>query len=265
MVLLAACAFSCASDEPAASSADDAAEILDVREGGAADEAGFAVTEVGGAGRYTIDVRSLAPGASVTLPNLEGVAHAFELRLAEPASVAFIARVNDGDVDPHVVSKDSANETMAIGRDQSILPMASERDAVVTFEADAETSYVFVVADEDLDSDGVVTVDVVLFSEPLGVDLGWTHAGTRAVAEMLRQREPELAEHLAAGVVLEEVDGYVAVGDLTSLPLSERADVNALIADVNELRSILYEEYSEERPDAVGRAAAELYWVARAP
>jgi hypothetical protein len=82
---------------------------------------------------------------------------------------------------------------------------------------------------------------------------------------MLRAREPEVAELLADGVLIEGVDGYVSAGDLTPVPLSERNGVNGLIANVNELRGLLYEEYSEDRPEAVGRAAAELYWAMRNP
>jgi hypothetical protein len=258
-------ALSCTSEPPEGTTADDAADVLDVSPGGAADESGFPVIEVGGAGRYPIDVAALPPGVAASLDNLEGVVHAFELRLPEAGSVAFVARATSGDVDPHVVLKSTSNETLATGRDQSFLPMAEERDAVVTIEAESETDYVFVVADEELAHAGSMVVDVVVFSETLGIDLGWTHAGTRAITEMLREREPELAGLLSDGVVLEDMDGYVSVGDLTPLPLSERAGVNGLISNVNELRGLLYEEYSEERPDAVGRAAAELYWALRNP
>jgi len=245
--------------------ADDAADVLDFGEGGAADTGGFAVIEVGGAGRWEVDVAALPRGTAATVDNLGGVAHAFRLRLETGTSVAFIARATEGNVDPHVVLKGPARDTIATGRDQAILPMAAEEDSVVTFEAAGGTDYIFVVADKELEAVGHLVIDVVLFAEPLDIDLGWTDVGGRAVAEALREREPELAERLTQGAIVEGVEGYVSVGDVTGVPLRERAGINGLISNIAELRGILYEHYGEERHPAVGRAAAELFWAVRAP
>jgi hypothetical protein len=255
----------CATDAAAPSSADDAASVLDLSPGGAADTAGFPVIEVGGSGRFVVDVAPLPSGVSPSIENLGGVAHAFRMRLEAPASVAFIARGIDGDLDPHTIAKTAEGVSLAVGRDQAILPMAKERDAVVTFEAEGGQDYVFVVADMELAGTGRIAVDVVVLTDTLGLDLGWTDAAVRAVASELRSVDPDLSVHLQAGSIVEGLSGYVEVGDLTTVSLRDRAAVNGMIANVNDMRDTLYELYSEERPDAVGRAAAELYWAVRAP
>ncbi|MBW2462996.1 MAG: hypothetical protein JRH11_15190 [Deltaproteobacteria bacterium] len=258
--------WGCTADtEPAGPDAEGAAKILDFGEGGAADVARFTVVEMGAAGRWTVDIAALPTGVSATVDNLGGVAHAFRLRLDTPAAVAFTARTVEGDVDAHVVLNGPDGETLAVGADQSVLPMAREQDSVVNFDAEAGADYIFVVADKQLAGAGRVVVDLVIFAESPGTNIGWTSPGPRGANQELRDLEPMLASFLADGVIVEDTDGHVLVGDRSSVPLRDRSSITGLVNRVNDYRDVIHHYYNEENPAAVGRALAELYWVARTP
>ncbi|RLB55795.1 MAG: hypothetical protein DRJ42_05190 [Deltaproteobacteria bacterium] len=258
--------WGCAADTaPAGADAEGAAKILDVGEGGAADAAGFTVVEMGGAGRWTVDIAALPAGVSATVDNLGGVAHAFRLRLDTPAAVAFTVRTVEGDVDAHVVLKGGDGETLAIGSDQAVLAMAREEDSVVNFDAEAGADYIFVVADQHLTGAGRVVVDLVIFEDSPGANVGWTSPGVLNVCQELRDREPLLASYLTDGVILEDTDGHVLVGDRSSVPLRDRSSITGLVNRVNDYRDVIHRHYNDEDRAAVGRALAQLYWVARTP
>lgn len=95
-----------------------------------------------------------------------------------------------------------------------------------------------------------------------------TPATARLRASM-RERISELAPHLRSGAIGFGNDGFVAVRDLSLVPLRERSGVQRLVNEENADRTALYREIARanDRPDWEGqiRETFARVWVEEAP
>lgn len=95
-----------------------------------------------------------------------------------------------------------------------------------------------------------------------------TPATARLRASM-RERISELAPHLRSGAIGFGNDGFVAVRDLSLVPLRERSRVQRLVNEENADRTALYREIARanDRPDWEGqiRETFARVWVEEAP
>jgi uncharacterized protein YdbL (DUF1318 family) len=95
-----------------------------------------------------------------------------------------------------------------------------------------------------------------------------TPATARLRASM-RKRISELAPHLRSGAIGFGNDGFVAVRDLSLVPLRERSAVQRLVNEENADRTALYREIARanDRPDWEGqiRETFARVWVEEAP
>lgn len=95
-----------------------------------------------------------------------------------------------------------------------------------------------------------------------------TPATARLRASM-RERISELAPHLRSGAIGFGNDGFVAVRDLSLVPLRERSRVQRLVNEENADRAALYREIARanDRPDWEGqiRETFARVWVEEAP
>jgi uncharacterized protein len=81
----------------------------------------------------------------------------------------------------------------------------------------------------------------------------------------MRSRHAELSPHLRSGAIGFGRDGYVAIRDLSDVPLRERAQVQRLVNEDNADRRALYREIARanDRPDWEGniRETFARVWV----
>ena len=95
-----------------------------------------------------------------------------------------------------------------------------------------------------------------------------TPATSRLRASM-RKRISELAPHLRSGAIGFGNDGFVAIRDLSLVPLRERSGVQRLVNEENADRTALYREIARanDRPDWEGqiRETFARVWVEEAP
>jgi uncharacterized protein YdbL (DUF1318 family) len=100
-------------------------------------------------------------------------------------------------------------------------------------------------------------------------DLRIQTAATEAIRQRMRQRfRGTLGSLFASGAVGFTSDGMVAVRDVATLPLSQRAQAAALVADENRDRTALYAEVAQanRHPEWAGqiRATFARGWIQRA-
>jgi uncharacterized protein len=95
-----------------------------------------------------------------------------------------------------------------------------------------------------------------------------TPAASRLQASM-RARNAELAPHFRSGAIGFGNDGFVAIRDLSAVPLRDRAEVQRLVREENADRSALYKEIARanDRPDWESniRETFARVWVEEAP
>lgn len=237
MLLLAACAGD--------------TDPFDVGAGGKADEDGVAILDVElDSSLYDLEVRR--DRLVVARVHLEA-----------GESMVATMRAQSAGLDSYLLVKTPDNETVDASDLQALLPMALEDDAVVAYTAPtAGEVLVFAAGGAQLDTGGRFHLDVIGLSADPGARLSITHAGLRAVAAQLREREPRLIADLESAVLVERADGLVEIGEgFKDLPLSERAGARQREAAINELRSILFDELAGDESTAarIGAAAAEVW------
>jgi len=90
----------------------------------------------------------------------------------------------------------------------------------------------------------------------------------KALRNSLRERHKQLAPLYASGAVGLTRDGSIGLRDANLVPLAQRAQVNALIAEGNEDRAALYREIARAngKPEWEGdiRATFAQRWIERA-
>ena len=90
-----------------------------------------------------------------------------------------------------------------------------------------------------------------------------------ALRASLREEFKQLRPLFESGALGLMRDGSIGLRDANSIPLAERAQVNALIAQTNKDRSALYREiaHANKRPEWEGeiRSTFAQRWVERAP
>jgi uncharacterized protein len=95
-----------------------------------------------------------------------------------------------------------------------------------------------------------------------------TPATIRLQASM-RARNAELAPHYRSGAIGFGNDGFVAIRDLSAVPLRDRAEVQRLVREENADRTALYKEIARanDRPDWESniRETFARVWVEEAP
>lgn len=92
---------------------------------------------------------------------------------------------------------------------------------------------------------------------------------TNRLRAAMRARNAELGPHLRSGAVGFGRDGFVAIRDLSEVPLRDRAQVQRLVREENADRSALYKEIARanDRPDwesNIQQTFARV-WVDEAP
>jgi len=259
--LLGGCAAETAPDR------GDAADVLDVGPGGAADGS-FPVTEAVLDEYYEGSVEALPAGTEVTIDNLRGRMDVLRVWLEAGQTFAAVLVATSGDLDPNLLVKDPEKRTLVDARDQGLLPMVSERDSVVVLTAEVAGNHYLFVSGEQLQSGGSYRVILVSLSEAAGVPLDVTDAGSRGLAQALREMEPELVTHESAGHVLELNDGTVVADYSTGdVPLAERAEINRFVAGVNSTRSELFRYFThggtDEDAARVGRICSSVWAAVR--
>lgn len=89
-----------------------------------------------------------------------------------------------------------------------------------------------------------------------------------ALKQSMQQRHAQLAPLYAAGVVGLAADGTVTLRDVSSLPLANRAQANALVAAENADRAALYREIARANGhpewEAEVRKTFAQRWIERA-
>lgn len=110
----------------------------------------------------------------------------------------------------------------------------------------------------------VLSADLVLAQANLKID---TPAVT-AIRTAMRDRHQQLAPYYASGAIGLTRDGNIALRDANLVPLAQRSQVNALVAQANEDRAALYREIARAngRPDWENdiRATFAQRWIEQA-
>ena len=90
-----------------------------------------------------------------------------------------------------------------------------------------------------------------------------------ALRESLRASHQQLRPLYASGAIGLTRDGNIGLRDANAIPLAERAQVNALVAQVNRDRGALYREIAlaNKKPEWEGeiRTTFAQRWIERAP
>jgi uncharacterized protein YdbL (DUF1318 family) len=90
-----------------------------------------------------------------------------------------------------------------------------------------------------------------------------------ALRKSLRERHAQLAPLYASGAVGLTRDGSIGLHDANAVPLAQRAQLNAMIAEGNQDRAALYREIARAngRPEWENeiRATFAQRWIERAP
>jgi hypothetical protein len=194
------------------------------------------------------------------------------LHLQAGESASIVMRGEDLELDPYLLVKDlSTGETTSKCDDQVFVAHAGPQDAVVSLHADQDRDYLIVAAGgADMHTAGRFTIDSIAHSNP-HVDFAATGPGLEAITKHLRTREAAVDEWILAGALEEGDAGFLVVvdGALTSIPLSQRAEFNAVVRSVNGDRGTLFDEMVRRSGDAeasresVGEAVASIYQVTR--
>ena len=91
----------------------------------------------------------------------------------------------------------------------------------------------------------------------------------KALRDNLREKHKQLAPLYASGAVGLTRDGSIRLRDANLVPLAQRAQVNALIAEGNQDRAALYREIARAngKPEWEGeiRSTFAQRWIERAP
>ena len=100
-------------------------------------------------------------------------------------------------------------------------------------------------------------------------DLDISSPAIQSVKRSMQSRHAGLAPQLAGGAVGLTRDGLMAVRDAGSVPLAERSQVHALVAEENRDRAALYREIARanQHPEweAEIRATFASRWIDKAP
>ena len=90
-----------------------------------------------------------------------------------------------------------------------------------------------------------------------------------ALRASLRENHQQIRPYYVSGAIGLMRDGSIGLRDANAIPLAERAQVNALIAQTNKDRTALYREIAQanKRPEWEGeiRSTFAQRWVERAP
>lgn len=186
------------------------------------------------------------------------------LRLAAGTRVAALMRRTEGGLNPYLLLKDEDKVTLAEGRDQGAVPTAAEADALLVAEVPHDGTYYLFAAGTDLVSGG--RFELRLRALPAApIRLGQTDAAIRILGQALRRLEPERARWVGAGVLRERPDAGIELGDPTGVPLSERAGLSGLIAELGRTRTELIAQYGRDGDAATDIAAALVVLWGAAP
>jgi len=276
MLVLALCAAAfggCVVEPVEPTGADDAVDGLGNLDLGSADGNGFPVTETQlGESFAELAVAALPPGAEADREQLAHAMHVFRFPVEAGESFAVVMRrAGQGDLDPHLILKDPEGRTIAKGRDQAVLPMAEELDAVITITAPVSGDYFLFASSPDFRSGGTFSLDLIpLESLPQDVDLGLTNPAVRAYADALRRYAVDVSSFVEIGALLEGDDGLVHISPSRpeGMELRAWAQARRIEGGVNELRLSLFDAFAGarvaelENPEttaAVGRICAELW------
>lgn len=196
------------------------------------------------------------------------------------ASFAAVMRMRDeGSMDPYLaLYPPQERERIAASEwQQAVVPMGREDDAVIIHRASKSGVHGLLAADRDLDADASFQIDLVALDVDVPpMDLSRTNPAVRAVNATLRKHEPAVRAYIDSGALSEGDDGLL-IGNAKAVPsLKERAQFNALLAEVNDLRERLFEEHvradndsfddpiDADRVSQVGRTLGALWRALRA-
>ncbi len=213
-------------------------------------------------GSYDFEVRRLVGDEEVSPEHAKLLA--FEVDGG--ASFAAVMRMRrEGSMDPYLaLYPPNDRERIAVSEwQQAVVPMGREDDAVILHRAQASGDYRVLAADRDLDADAWFQVDLIALDVDVPpIDLSRTNPAVRAINGALRDHEPAVAKYIALGALIEGDDGLL-IGNPKAVPsLKERAQFNALLANVNDLRAQLFEEHvraaGSDDPDAAAQVGITL-------
>jgi len=85
-----------------------------------------------------------------------------------------------------------------------------------------------------------VWYDIALDVAPTALDMTVTDPALRALNDVLRNDEPQLAVYVAIGALTEGPDGFVVKHPTALSSLEERAELNGFAARINDVRGELY-------------------------
>ena len=217
------------------SSADDV-EIVDAKS-----DDGSPVSRVELGGRYVLDVRAGEYGG-------------LWLVLGDGETAALIVSGADG-FDPYVVAK--TREALLASRDQqALLPQLPPSDVAFVIDGPAQVGLV-IAGGPSFDTGGIATVDVVALEDSPAAAFDSVGPGQRSLHDRLRQLESDRARFAGTGALSERTDGYVEV-DLAQAALSERQQLNATAARINELRGAYFELADPDQPELAGSQFATI-------
>ena len=101
------------------------------------------------------------------------------------------------------------------------------------------------------------------------VDLRIDTPAIAALRSSLRENHKQLRSFYVSGAIGLTRDGNIGLRDANAIPLAERAQVNALIAQANRDRAALYREIAQanKRPEWEGeiRSTFAQRWIERVP
>jgi hypothetical protein len=210
------------------------------------DERAIATAELGGSYDFTVEAAPDDMARSLVVLRLE-------LRAGE--AVVAVARHRAGDpFDAYLTVRSPEGDSPATQYGQAVLPMAGERDAALLHASDADRSVLVFAGDRELDAATRFQLDLVPV-RAAALDLTLTTPAARAYTEGLRRDEPRVVAFLATGALVEGSDGYL-VAQPKNAPLAQRAELNGLLASVNDTRRLLFEELARDQGVTPGEAAA---------
>lgn len=229
----------CASEEP------DPGSVVDE-----ATDHPVIAAEIGGSYDLHVEPRAVAGehGALVVL--------AFPVTAGQPFA-AVMRRTDQGALDPWLALYVGGERVAVSDWDQAVVPMAAEDDAVIVYTPQEEGELFVVASDLDMKARGDFQLDLVALEAP-ATEMAFhlTNPATRALTDVLRDREPQTLAYLEPGMVSEGADGLLISHPLEAPSLKERAALQGFVAAVNEERAQLFEEIV--RANEAGEPSVEL-------
>lgn len=157
---------------------------------------------------------------------------------------AVMRRTDDSALDPWLALYVDGERVAISDWDQAVVPMADQADAAIVYAPRQDGQALVVAGDLDLEADGTFQLDLVALDDVPSTTLPFheTSPGTRALNEVLREREAQTQSYLDAGMVSEGEAGLLDEHPELAPTLKDRAALHGFVTAVNDERGQLFRE-----------------------